>query len=61
MPSLCALLLAVLARPQGERYVHAEPGFELELPGADWKKLDQGAPGVLALVFTPVGDMTTRC
>jgi len=63
MPPLAlasTLLLAALAQ-SGEPYVHESPRFELTLPSAKWQVRDMGAGGVLALVFTPVEDMTTRC
>jgi aminopeptidase N len=58
---LALALLAPLVAPQGHRYVHPAPSFELTLPNAEWKPSDQGAGTTLALVFSPVKDLSRRC
>lgn len=61
MNALALAAILFLATPAQEPYVHESPRFELTLPSAEWEVRDMGGGSVLALVFTPVEDMTTRC
>ncbi len=53
----CLMALAFLQHP----YHHEEPEFQLELPTERWEAKNTGGGNVLAMVFTPVADMSTRC